>query len=139
MTADSIEELIGVHLQKVFKNDGYKFSSAGREDADVLMLGTGRPFYFEILQPKVNTCTQSDMDLLQKVVNESGKGKILVRDLQIVTRGDTDVLKKSASTKRKFYSCVIRLSSKLDEEMLDRVSEMKEVVLQQRNPTRVPR
>lgn len=45
ITEDSVEELIGDFMPAVFGNTAHKFSSAGREDADVLMLGTGRPFY----------------------------------------------------------------------------------------------
>ena len=139
ITPHSIEELIGDYLEESFKNDGYKFSSAGREDSDVLMLGTGRPFYFEILQPKVNTLTNADMSSLQEKVNRKGEGMILVRDLQIVTKADTDVLKASASTKRKSYKCTINLSKPVDQELIKSLGDMKELVLQQRNPTRVPR
>jgi tRNA pseudouridine synthase 10 len=138
LAQDSIEELIGIHLG-VFRNDGYKFCSAGREDADVLMLGSGRPFYMEVLQPRVHDLKQDDMDVLERIVNEAGKDKILVRDLQIVSKSDTSVLKASASTKRKFYKCVISISKPVEKKELERVSMMKEVVLQQRNPTRVPR
>ena len=36
----------------IFTGMEYKFSSGGREDIDVRMLGSGRPFVIEIISPK---------------------------------------------------------------------------------------
>jgi tRNA pseudouridine synthase 10 len=82
----SVQELIAEHVDKVFLNESNKFSSAGREDADVLMLGHGRPFYLELINPKCLTITQEDMNRLMLEINEKSQGKVEVRDLQIVSR-----------------------------------------------------
>jgi tRNA pseudouridine synthase 10 len=82
----SVQELIAEHIDKVFMNESHKFSSAGREDADVLMLGQGRPFYLELINPKRLTVTQEDMNRLMQIINEKSQGKIEVRDLQLVSR-----------------------------------------------------
>jgi tRNA pseudouridine synthase 10 len=103
MTEDSMEELIGNFLPLTFGNESYKFSSAGREDSDVLMLGDGRPFYFELIHPKVGLVSQESLTKLEKKINDSVDGKIKVFDLQIVTLEDTSILKNSAATKSKSY------------------------------------
>ncbi|KEP64807.1 UNVERIFIED_CONTAM: hypothetical protein HHA_202740 [Hammondia hammondi] len=45
----SVEEAIGKPLQWLLDASGFRFLSAGREDADVRMLGAGRPFAIELL------------------------------------------------------------------------------------------
>ena len=72
MYKESVEELIS----EIFldKTRGYeaKFHGAGREDIDVKMLGTGRPFVLEIKEPKIR---KLDLQKLAKEVNEHSKGK----------------------------------------------------------------
>lgn len=101
----SMEELIGDHLDAFFEAKGHKFSSAGREDSDVLMLGDGRPFYFELVSPARGSASKVELEQLRQSMIESSNGKIHVRDLQIVTRESTSVLKESASSKSKSYRC----------------------------------
>ena len=83
---DSVEDLIAIHLSGAFKNDGHKFASSGREDADVLMLGDGRPFYFELTNPKVVDMNATELDNIQMRINETSAGKVLVERLQIISR-----------------------------------------------------
>lgn len=44
----SIQEEIANDILPHFKCNNYKFSTGGREDIDVRMLGNGRPFVLEI-------------------------------------------------------------------------------------------
>lgn len=61
---------------------GYKFVSAGREDANVRMLGTGRPFYLELINPRVAKFTQEEYDTMQNAINSSDtKDAVQLRDL----------------------------------------------------------
>lgn len=120
-------------------NVAFKFSSSGREDSDVLMLGRGRPFYYELSNPKVAVATLQEMSQLADKINTCVDGKIKVLDLQIVTKDSTMVLRNSASTKRKSYRCVVELGNPVDTEKLNEISQLKDIVLSQRNPTRVPR
>ncbi len=61
---DSVQELLGRRLLPAFKAKFGKFHGAGREDVDVRMLGRGRPFVYEIVEPRV-----FDVDL-EAVVEE---------------------------------------------------------------------
>jgi tRNA pseudouridine synthase 10 len=79
------------------------------------------------------------MALQQRIITSSA-GKIAVRDLQVVPREATTVLKDSASTKRKSYRCVVRLSAPVAVEKLAALSAAtKDLEVAQRNPPRVPR
>ena len=61
---------------------GYKFVSAGREDANVRMLGTGRPFYLELINPRIAKFAQEEYDTMQSTINSSDtKAAVQLRDL----------------------------------------------------------
>lgn len=68
------------------KQSGHRFYSSGREDADVLMLGRGRPYYLELLNPRRVEATAAEMKELQDAINEAADGQVQARDLQIVSK-----------------------------------------------------
>lgn len=47
----SVEEIIAKEILLFFKPESHKFHSGGREDIDVWMLGGGRPFVIELVNP----------------------------------------------------------------------------------------
>ncbi len=78
--------LIHVGFMTLFVSSSQaKFSSSGREDVDVRMLGRGRPFLFEVTNPRKTKFTAQDMDALSTLINETTKD-LQVRDLQIVSK-----------------------------------------------------
>ncbi len=48
LTRESVQELIGRRMLPAFQARSGAFHGAGREDIDVLMLGRGRPFVYEV-------------------------------------------------------------------------------------------
>ena len=62
-----------------------RFSSSGREDVDVRMLGRGRPFLFELVNPRQVHLSQDELTKMQQSINESTQD-VFVRDLQIVSK-----------------------------------------------------
>ena len=62
-----------------------KFSSSGREDVDVRMLGLGRPFLFELVNPRKVYFSKDEMLKMQENVNSSSLD-IFIRDLQVVSK-----------------------------------------------------
>ena len=62
-----------------------KFSSSGREDVDVRMLGKGRPFLFELVNSRKVNLTATDLETIQCDINLLTKD-IFVRDLQLVKK-----------------------------------------------------
>lgn len=139
LTEHSMEELIGDTLDVFFKSASHKFSSAGREDADVLMLGDGRPFYYEMIHPILCIATPLEMAKLQKEIIEKSEGKISLQDLQIVPRDTISILKDSASSKSKSYRCIVQLSTPVPILSLNAINAITTLELKQKNPTRVPR
>ena len=139
MCPDSVEGLISPYLKNAFNAVNSKFCSSGREDSDVLMLGTGRPFYFELIKPKIIKMNQNDITSLEDLINKKADSKIFIRDLQLVSKLDTNCLKDSASTKCKSYSILVRLPGIISNESLDKLSSQKDLQIQQQNPLRVAR
>jgi tRNA pseudouridine synthase 10 len=58
LTRESVQELIARRLLPAFQARRGLFHGAGREDIDVLMLGRGRPFVFEVVGAR-----RADVDL----------------------------------------------------------------------------
>ncbi|KAJ3183292.1 putative tRNA pseudouridine synthase Pus10 [Gaertneriomyces sp. JEL0708] len=135
----SVEELIGTKVDAFFRNDEHKFYSSGREDADVLMLGRGRPFYLELINPRRVEATSDEFAALQQDINTAAAGMVEARDLQIVDKDTIKHLKDAADTKSKSYSTLVKLASPVTHEQLEEISQIKDLAVKQRNPTRVPR
>ncbi|KAJ3184936.1 putative tRNA pseudouridine synthase Pus10 [Geranomyces variabilis] len=135
----SVEELVATHVDQLFRADSHKFYSSGREDADVLMLGRGRPYYLELINPRNTVVTQAEMAACQEEINAAAGGKVKALHMQRITREETKLLKDSAETKCKSYSTLVRLSKPVSVEQLVQISQLTDLEVAQRNPTRVPR
>lgn len=73
LTKDSIQELLGRQILPAFKARYGKFHGAGREDVDVLMLGRGRPFIYEVVSARV---LDADLEELHRKIQERCTGRI---------------------------------------------------------------
>lgn len=132
----SVQELsCQVMLQK-FKPTDHKFSSSGREDVDVRMLGLGRPFVVEMINPHRVRFSQQDMAQMQQETNLLTK-YVAIRDLQIVTREDLGNLKEGEIDKSKTYSALCWCQRPLTSDDLTLIENTKDLVLQQKTPIRV--
>ena len=76
---ESVEELISEHVLKLTKGREAKFHGAGREDIDVLMLGSGRPFVLEIKEPRIRNL---DYKQLEEDINKINEGKTAYHNLR---------------------------------------------------------
>ncbi|KAJ3015628.1 putative tRNA pseudouridine synthase Pus10 [Thoreauomyces humboldtii] len=139
ITEHSVEELVSEKVDKLFHVDSHKFYSSGREDADVLMLGRGRPYYLELINPRRAEASQEEMTALQQEINRDAGGKVEVHHVQLISREETKVLKDAASSKSKSYSTLVKLASPVSLEALAEISLLKDIEVKQQNPTRVPR
>lgn len=77
---ESVQEIISKGLCPSFGsgNLGF-FHGMGREDVDVLMLGHGRPFVFEILKPKIRSVKLEELTV---EFNTNNKEKVTVEALR---------------------------------------------------------
>lgn len=128
LSNESVEELIAKHVVPEFEAEGAKMHGAGREDADVRMLGNGREFVMQVISPKKRSI---DLKALEAKINECEKGKIEVLGLEFCDRDH--VAKIKAKKSRKVYRAKVVCESPLDE--LDAL--IGKYYVEQRTPLRV--
>ncbi|KAL4238436.1 putative tRNA pseudouridine synthase Pus10 [Mactra antiquata] len=132
----SVEELICTEINNNFQPDSSKFSSSGREDVDVLMLGNGRPFVVELMNPRRREFSQEEINNMQKTLNSSTED-IKCSDLQIVSKDDTNILKEGEIDKVKKYRALCWCKEPVTDEQLHKLSSLKELTILQKTPIRV--
>ena len=132
----SIQELICNRIQELTRSSGVKFSSSGREDCDVRMLGNGRPFRVELLNPRKMSLNKSEIELLQADIN-SDTDLVEVKRLQVMSKASAAFLKEGEMEKRKEYRALVWAPEKLTQESLDTLSAMEDLVVHQKTPIRV--
>jgi tRNA pseudouridine synthase 10 len=106
LTRDSVQELIGWVIGAAFKTRKNKFHGAGREDVDVRMLGQGRPFVMEIVNPKV---LDVDLAAVEAEINRRNPGRLEVEGLHWTEKNRVRVLKETAHAKE--YEALVELDA----------------------------
>lgn len=104
LTRDSIQELVGWVLGKAFGTRKQKFHGAGREDVDVRMLGQGRPFVFELINPKTTTV---DLAHWESEINRRNEGRLEISGLHWTEKARVRVIKEAKHAKR--YRALVSL------------------------------
>ena len=128
----SVEELISEHILKATNGYEAKFHGAGREDIDVLMLGSGRPFVLEIKEPKIR---KIDLPKLEAEINEINEGKTQYHNLKFTHRNRKAEIKVSSPDAYKVYKALVECESPYNKEDLDILSQLDEI--HQQTPIRV--
>lgn len=128
----SVEEMISEPLKELFKAKEAVLHGAGREDVDARMLGNGRPFVAEIVDPKKRFL---DLSFVEKYVNESCRGKVKVLNLRYSTHSEVEKIKEERH--KKLYRAKVVLSQEVDEEVLKRALEELKGEIHQKTPSRV--
>ena len=82
------------------------------QDVDVRMLGEGRPFLLEVVNARRVKFSAEEMRSFQQSINKASAQKVFIRDLQIVSKSDTKILKDGEDNKQKVYEalCVLTLN-----------------------------
>ena len=131
---ESVEELISEHFLKLTKGREAKFHGAGREDIDVLMLGSGRPFVLEIKEPRIRNL---DLAEIEDKINEINEGKTAYHGLKLCERPRKAEIKQSSPDTYKVYNAIVKCDEAFDEDKLKELLELDEI--QQQTPLRVLR
>ena len=131
---ESVEELISEHFLKLTKGREAKFHGAGREDIDVLMLGSGRPFVLEIKEPRIRNL---DLAEIEERINEINEGKTAYHGLKLCERPRKAEIKQSSPDTYKVYNAIVKCDEAFDEDKLKELLELGEI--QQQTPLRVLR
>jgi tRNA pseudouridine synthase 10 len=107
----SVEQILAQNLIERFGAKGAKFTWVGGESSESLVLGNGRPFYAEIVKPKLRHTDESEM-LEEK---ESG---IILKKIKIID----EIPKRSPNFMVK-VSAHIKFDEEIDEEKLYTLKE----------------
>jgi tRNA pseudouridine synthase 10 len=135
----SVEELISPDFISSAKARGSKFHGAGREDIDVRMLGSGRPFVLELINPKVRSL---NLETIRRKVNSLNEGKVEINELRYSDKKEVVQLKEEAENTQKTYKALVRGEKNVDEatfrEKMKLIKDIfEEEILDQRTPNRV--
>ncbi|MHA1917435.1 MAG: tRNA pseudouridine(54/55) synthase Pus10 [Candidatus Ranarchaeia archaeon] len=132
---ESVEQLVAKEPLKIFEATGDRFHAAGREDIDVRMLGTGRPFVLELMSPKKRVF---DLKLLEKKINKSTRRKVKIKELAFSTKKVVRRIKLQSSESHKTYKAKIILKEAINLEQVQKLDkELSGTILNQRTPIRV--
>ena len=108
----------------------------GREDIDVRMLGSGRPFILQLVNPKKrHTVTDEHLKTIEDNINKSSV--IGVIGLQLGDEKDFLELKDSEETKVKVYCCVVETTERITDLQIAALNETKDLHIDQKTPFRV--
>jgi tRNA pseudouridine synthase 10 len=99
--------------------DEYYLHAAGREDIDVRMLGTGRPFVFEFVNPRRAISCHNGIEEL-KVNGEF----VRCPSLKIVDMKFFDHLKEIESQKAKRYAAVVWLNREITDKDIETLNSV---------------
>ncbi|MDR0910986.1 MAG: tRNA pseudouridine(54/55) synthase Pus10 [Methanobrevibacter sp.] len=129
---ESVEELLSNVAIKIFNGYKSKFHGAGREDIDVRMLGNGRPFVLEILEPKTRFV---DLEKLEKDANEYSNGKTEYLNLKYTNKSRKAEIKVSSPNTYKVYRALVECEMEIDKDKLNLLKSLK--TIHQTTPQRV--
>ncbi|KAI4317004.1 hypothetical protein L6164_024918 [Bauhinia variegata] len=132
----SVEEIIGVNIIQACRGDNYKFHAAGREDIDVRMLGSGRPFLVEVQNAR-QVPSELFVKDIEKTINNLENKLVRVKNLKMVGSHGWDLMREGEAEKQKQYAALVWISRPLKDEDLQSVSLLKDVRILQRTPIRV--
>jgi len=129
----SIEEFIAKSFLAKTGGDDWSFHGSGREDIDVKMLGSGRPFIIEIINPKKRTI---NLTKIQDDINTKYDNIITISNLRFTIKNDIARIKES--TFQKVYEITFEAEKPFDTEKLKKVAlALRGTIIQQFTPTRV--
>jgi tRNA pseudouridine synthase 10 len=130
---ESVDELIKKDVIDAACAADTAFHGAGREDIDALMLGSGRPFVVEAINPRIRTI---GLKQLQDAINTHASGKVEVHDLQIVSKEMVEKLKSAHADK--VYNLKVTFTDPVSKEgLISALETLSGAEIQQRTPQRV--
>jgi len=130
---DSVEELIGRPVINAFDAQNAVLHGAGREDIDARMIGTGRPFILEVVEPKRRSL---DLDELEKEINRTADGRVSVSIKRWSDRAEVETLKSNKAHKK--YRILVEVDGALSADMFaNALKTLQGATIYQRTPERV--
>ncbi len=131
LSENSVQETLEKHFLPCFGAKEGKFHGCGREDVDVLMLGSGRPFVLELVEPKKRL---QDLPSLEKKINSENPGAVAVHGLAYCQKERVAQLKTGEFSK--IYSAKCGCELPVSEAEIKKLQGQK-MEITQRTPERV--
>ncbi|CAA0813370.1 Pseudouridine synthase family protein [Striga hermonthica] len=132
----SVEEIVGGNILPICQGDSYKFHAAGREDIDVRMLGSGRPFLVEIQNARQFPSDAIIKDIEMKI-NSLESQFVRVKNLKFLGNQGWALMREGESEKQKQYAALVWISRPLNDEDACTLSSLKDMQILQKTPIRV--
>lgn len=132
----SVEEIIGSNILPMCRGDNYKFHAAGREDIDVRMLGSGRPFLLEIQNARQVPSEETVKEIESKINGLENK-LVGVKNLQVVGSQGWTLMREGEAEKQKQYCALVWISRPLEDEDVCSISLLHDMQILQKTPIRV--
>jgi tRNA pseudouridine synthase 10 len=130
---DSVEELIGRPVISAFDAKNAVLHGAGREDIDARMIGTGRPFILEVVEPKKRSL---DLAGLEKEINRTAEGRVSVSIKRWSDKAEVETLKSNKAHKK--YRILVEVDEGISaDEFQKALKTLQGVTIHQRTPERV--
>ena len=103
------------------------------------MLGSGRPFVLELLEPRAPEQPAAAYEALAATINRNSDGRVEVSELRACTLATIQLLdqSKTEDAHRKDYRCVVKTSRDLTSEDMRMLNEKGDLLVQQMTPLRV--
>ncbi|XP_059459456.1 uncharacterized protein LOC132189009 isoform X2 [Corylus avellana] len=121
----SVEEIIGSNILPMCKGDNHKFHAAGREDIDVRMLGSGRPFLVEIQNAR-HIPSDALVKEIEIKINDLENKLVGVKNLKVVGYEGWTLIHEGEAEKQKQYAALVWISRPLEDEDLESISSLKD-------------
>ncbi|MDD1656306.1 MAG: tRNA pseudouridine(54/55) synthase Pus10 [Methanomicrobiales archaeon] len=145
MYQTSVEELIAERVVPAFAARDAILHASGREDIDARMLGTGRPFVMEVVEPRTRTVP---LDRLEGEINRAAEGRVGVTLTSWSDRHRVETIKshKAYKTYRiavedkayKTYRIAVEVDGAVSlDELQSALDRLRGAVIHQRTPQRV--
>nr|GFA56238.1 putative tRNA pseudouridine synthase Pus10 [Tanacetum cinerariifolium] len=123
----SVEELIGGNILPICNGNGYKFHAAGREDIDVRMLGSGRPFLIEVQNAR-HIPSEVSIKEMEKKINSLEGNLVRVKHLKVLDNQVWSLMREGEAEKQKQYAALVWISREIKDDDLIAVSSLKDLV-----------
>ena len=132
--AEAVEDFIRPPIVSSVGATRSSFHGSGREDIDVLMLGTGRPFVVSVQWPHRRTI---DAESVAREVEVLSGGRVTVSDLEVVDRAAMRRITMEHGVKS--YRATVRplVQGSLPSDTRARLASLVGVDIRQRTPERV--
>jgi tRNA pseudouridine synthase 10 len=134
--SSSVQDEMRKTIKEIFQADDCILSAGGREDRDVRMLGSGRPFIIDVVNPKLRNKPLDNIKAIEDEVNKNTH-LIMIKNLTVCDKSYYAVLKKYEDSKMKFYTCLVLTGRNINDQDIEKINSVKDLTVIQKTPIRV--